>query len=184
VARPTSKETLLEAADSEFEKLWGLVNAMTPDERQSSFDFGGDAGRREDHWGRDKCLRDVLVHLHEWHKLMLVWVEANRRGESRPFFPEPYTWKTYGTLNVELWRKHQSTPLEEAERLVRSSHDSLLSLVQQFSSEELFEKQYFPWTGTTSLGAYCVSATSSHYDWALKKLRAHLKILRAQRTVS
>ncbi|MGO3678157.1 MAG: ClbS/DfsB family four-helix bundle protein, partial [Microbacteriaceae bacterium] len=38
---------------------------------------------------------------------------------------------------------------------------------------------FFPWTGTTSLGSYCVSATSSHYDWAIKKIRAHIRAQQA-----
>jgi hypothetical protein len=46
--------------------------------------------------------------------------------------------------------------------------------------EELFAKKAFSWTGTTTLGAYCVSATSSHYDWAIKKLKNHLKTYRAK----
>lgn len=36
-------------------------------------------------------------------------------------------------------------------------------------------KNIFDWTGTTTFGSYCVSATSSHYDWAMKKLKAHIK---------
>jgi hypothetical protein len=35
----------------------------------------------------------------------------------------------------------------------------------------------FPWTGGATLGAYCVSATASHYDWAMKKIKAHIKTL-------
>ena len=31
--------------------------------------------------------------------------------------------------------------------------------------------------GTTNLGAYFISTTSSHYDWVLKKLKAHRKIV-------
>jgi hypothetical protein len=34
---------------------------------------------------------------------------------------------------------------------------------------------HFTWTGTTSLGSYCVSASSSHYDWAMKKIKNHIK---------
>lgn len=36
---------------------------------------------------------------------------------------------------------------------------------------ELFEKKRYKWTGTTLLGAYFVSATSSHYDWAYKLIK-------------
>ncbi|GAA4627923.1 hypothetical protein BKA21_003401 [Cellulomonas oligotrophica] len=45
------------------------------------------------------------------------------------------------------------------------------NLIRRYSDEELFTKRRYPWTGTTSLGDYLVSATASHYAWALKKLR-------------
>ena len=51
-------------------------------------------------------------------------------------------------------------------------------LIEKFTNEELFEKKNFDWTGTSTLGAYCVSATSSHYDWAMKKIKAHIKAYR------
>ena len=31
------------------------------------------------------------------------------------------------------------------------------------------------WVGGSTLGSYFVSTTSSHYDWAMKKLKAHKK---------
>ncbi|WP_297115142.1 ClbS/DfsB family four-helix bundle protein, partial [uncultured Porphyromonas sp.] len=34
------------------------------------------------------------------------------------------------------------------------------------------------WTGTSILGAYCVSVTASHYDWAMKKIKKHIKFLK------
>ena len=37
------------------------------------------------------------------------------------------------------------------------------------------EKKKYKWTGSTSLGAYLVSATSSHYDWAYKLIKKCLK---------
>ena len=46
-----------------------------------------------------------------------------------------------------------------------------MKLIDSFSDQELFRKAYFSRTGTTSLGSYCISATSSHYDWAMKKLK-------------
>ncbi len=78
-------------------------------------------------------------------------------------------------MNIEFWNKHQETELAEAKALVEESHVAALELVKRFSSEELFTKQHFSWTGTTTLGSYCVSAMPSHYDWAIKKLRAHVK---------
>ena len=59
--------------------------------------------------------------------------------------------------------------------MLKESHKAILEIIQTFSNGELFSKQIFDWTGTTTLGSYCVSATASHYDWATKKLKAHKK---------
>lgn len=32
-----------------------------------------------------------------------------------------------------------------------------------------FQKKVYKWVGGSTLGSYFVSATSSHYDWAIKK---------------
>lgn len=51
-----------------------------------------------------------------------------------------------------------------------------MGLVRKHTDEELFTKKKQGWTGTTSLGAYLISATSSHYDWALKTIKPIKKI--------
>ena len=43
----------------------------------SFFNLSGDAGKKEAHWGRDKNVRDVLIHLYEWHQLLIKFVEHN-----------------------------------------------------------------------------------------------------------
>jgi len=72
-------------------------------------------------------------------------------------------------MNVAFWGKHQSTSYEEAEAMFRKSHGEVMDLIESLSNDELFEKKYFPWLGTTNIGSYCISVTSSHYDWAMKK---------------
>ena len=78
-------------------------------------------------------------------------------------------------MNVEFWRKHQDTSLEEAKAMLRESHRDVMAVIEQYSDEELFSKGILAWTGTSTLGTYCVSATASHYDWAAKKIKRHLK---------
>lgn len=177
VARPKNKEDLVEAATENFSKLWLLIESMPEEILNTDFDFTSDPKKKEAHWGRDKNLRDILIHLYEWHQLLLNWISNNMTGNHSDFLPKPYSWKTYGDMNMEFWKKHQKTPLEDAEKMLKQSHEKALELVQTFSDEALFTKQYFAWTGTTSLGSYCVSSLSSHYDWAIKKLRAHARII-------
>jgi hypothetical protein len=175
--RPATKTALLTAANERFDKMRKLIGDLTAAEQNAPFDFGDNIGK-ESHWERDNNLRDVLIHLYEWHMLLLNWVTANQNGENKPFLPAPYNWKTYPEMNAELWKKHQSTPYERSREMLKDSHDKAVALIEGFSDEELFEKKHFAWTGTTSLGSYCVSVTSSHYDWAMKKIKLHMKTAR------
>ena len=165
--RPTTKEQLINAGKENFTKLFKLIESLNQEEQEMSFLF-------ED---RDKNIRDVLVLLYEWHQLLLKWISNNVNGVKSNFLPEPYNWKTYPEMNFKLWEKHQSTSFKESISLVKQSHADVLNLISTFSTEELFTNKYFNWTGTTSVGSYCVSATSSHYDWAMKKIKKHKKSL-------
>lgn len=175
MSRPATKTDLLNAAAVNWEKMNDLIASLTETELTTPFDFTDDLKKKEAHWRRDKNLRDVLIHLYEWHELLLHWVWSNRSGDNQPFIPKPYNWKTYGDMNVFFWKKHQNTPLEEAKKMLAGSHAEVMALAEEFSNEELFSRGVFPWTGKNALGSYFVSATSSHYDWAMKKLKAHRK---------
>ena len=177
MARPQTKENLMIAAKENFKKLNTLISKMSDKELTTPFDFSKDEKKKEAHWKRDKNLRDVLIHLYEWHQLILNWVESNQKGEEKPFIPQPYNWRTYGDMNVEFWKKHQNTSLEDATKALQKSHKEVLKLAENFTNEELFSKKVYKWVGGSTLGSYFVSATSSHYDWAIKKLKAHQKIV-------
>lgn len=78
-------------------------------------------------------------------------------------------------MNVEFWKKHQSTSLEDAKNMFQKSHNEVIKLAEIVSNEELFSKGVYKWVGGSTLGSYFVSVTASHYDWAMKKLKAHRK---------
>ena len=59
--------------------------------------------------------------------------------------------------------------------MLKQSHKKVLDLARTFTNEELFSKDVYKWVGGSTLGSYFVSASSSHYDWATKKLKAHQK---------
>ena len=173
--RPETKNDLMIVAKESYEKLNLLISKMTSEELNTPFDFSKDKKKKEAHWRRDKNLRDILIHLYEWHKLILNWVCSNQKGEAKSFIPEPYNWRTYGDMNVEFWKKHQNTSLEEATNALQKSHKDVLKLAENFINEELFSKKVYKRVGGSTLGSYFVSATSSHYDWAIKKIKAHQK---------
>ena len=83
----------------------------------------------------------------------------------------------------ELSGKEMCTPFDfsadekkkEARELLAGSHGEVLKRIQGFSNEELFVTKAFSAVGGSTLGSYFVSSTSSHYDWAMKKIKAHRK---------
>jgi len=159
--RPTTKEGLLLLSQSQYEKLLGFIDGLGPDQQ----------ARDEDLNGRDRNVRDVLCHLHGWHTMVHRWHDEGCAG-GQPAVPgQGYTWRTIPALNRQLWQDSQATPLAQARRDFEASHALMQALVQGHSNDELFQVGIYRWTKSTTLGAYFVSATSSHYDWAWKTLR-------------
>ena len=163
--RPTNKPDLITAADQGYQKLMRFVEALTPTQKEATFNF-------ED---RDRNLRDVLAHLVEWHHMMSRWYTEGMAG-TKPKIPgEGYTWQTLPALNRVIWEQAQTISLAQATADLASTHSDMMVLINAHSDEELFTKKLYSWTGTTSLSAYLISSTSSHYDWALTKLKKAVK---------
>lgn len=177
MARPTTKKELLDAANQQYIKLLALINSIREEEQRKEFSFNVEQ-EKEAHWKRDKNMRDVLVHVYEWHLLFLSWVNSNKNSIPKQFLLEGYNWKTYGDMNMEFWRKHQSTSYEDAKKSLQETHLAVIALIETFSDEELFQKSKLTWSGGSTLGSYCTSVTSSHYDWAMKKLKKHIHSLK------
>lgn len=145
-----------------------IVASLSFEDQNSSFLF-------ED---RDKNIRDVLVHLHEWHEMLKEWYQVGVVENGNPLTPaEGYNWRQLPELNQVIWQKYQETTLEEARELLDTSHMNMLKLIESHSNEELFSKKVYPWTKSTTLGAYFVSNTSSHYIWAQKKIKKQIRLL-------
>ena len=173
--RPKNKEELINAANTNYEKLLTMIENRTDAEKEAEYDFGSDEKEKEAHWKRDKNLRDVLMHLHEWHLLLLAWLQNRENGCNKPFLMEGYNWKTYGDMNLVFYNRCQTISEEEALEKFKDSHKRVMEALDTFSQEELFTNTFYPWVGGSCIGGYFISTTSSHYDWAMKKMKAHKK---------
>jgi hypothetical protein len=180
MSRPTTKADLLEAANEQFEKLWKTIDPMSDEEQNAPFDFGG-IDKDEPHWKRDKNLRDVLIHLYEWHQMVNRWYQEGTIKGGMPAVPgEGYTWKTLPDLNQKIWEKYQHIPLADSKSMLRESHAMMMGLIDSHSNDELFSKGIYKWTKSSTLGAYFVSSLPSHYEWAMTKIKMHIKMCRGR----
>ena len=169
MARPTSKKDLLALGEENFEKLFTLVDSFSKEEQRAEYIFDNN---------RDKNIRDILVHLHHWHLMVMEWYKVGMRGENPDIPAKGYNWRTLPALNKEIWGKYQDKTFDEAVELLKSSYKELRKIIEQHTNDELFERKRYKWTGNNAMGAYFVSATSSHYDWAMKHLKKYKKSLK------
>ncbi|MBL7914670.1 MAG: ClbS/DfsB family four-helix bundle protein [Bacteroidia bacterium] len=163
MSRPTTKQELLKASQEKYTLIIEYIGKL-PDANQ------------EFHPGTmNRNVRDVLIHLIAWHNMFLKWYEVGMKGD-KPVMPcEGYSWKTTPELNKKIWSDGQGKGLKKVMKEFKDSHEAVQAIISRHTNAQLFEKQKYAWTGSTSLGSYLVSATSSHYDWAIKLIKRGLK---------
>jgi hypothetical protein len=79
--RATTKTDLIKSANEQIDKMWKIVDSMTPQQQITTFNFDGETLGKEAHWRRDRNIRDIFIHLYEWHQLLSDWVSRNMNGE-------------------------------------------------------------------------------------------------------
>ena len=161
MARPKTKSELLDLSKENFDLLTNYIAAMPQEEREMEFPLGT----------LNRNPRDVLAHLHHWHTMFLDWYTVGMSGEKPDIPAKGYSWKTTPELNRLIQKKYAYTPIEECQQLLDESYKKVYQIINRHTNDDLFQKKKYKWTGSTSLGAYLISATSSHYDWALRLIK-------------
>ncbi len=163
--RPATRADLLAAIDTEFARLMAEVAKVPPADRLRP-------GACDD-WS----VKDLLSHLDAWHEMFLGWEAVGSRG-GKPEIPAPgHTWATTPALNEEIRRRAKDHPWDQVAARLADSAARVRALVERHEEADLFTKKRYAWTGSTSLGSYAVSCTSSHYAWASDLIRRFAKAL-------
>lgn len=163
MSRPTTREELLGRIVTDFERLCASVEQIEPAYRLGPSDYPRGS------------IKDMLAHLHAWHEMFLSWERVGRKGGAPDMPAAGYIWRDTPALNMEIHKQHEDDAWESVMTNLRASHARVRVVVESYSDEELFEKRHYAWTGSTSVGSYAVSATTSHYDWAEKHVRKSRK---------
>ena len=163
--RPTNKKELLDLGAQNYDKLVKYIENLSAETQNREFPKGT----------LNRNVRDVLAHLHHWHLLVLGWYEVGMSGAKPQMPAEGYTWKTMPDLNRDINMMYSKMKLDDAKKHLQTSYEQVRLIIKQHTDDALFEKKKYPWIGTTSLAAYLISATSSHYDWGLKLIKKALR---------
>lgn len=81
------------------------------------------------------------------------------------------------SLNQEVLKKYHSADYQAVKHLFENSFKKAQSLIEQYHDDVLFSKKRNHWVGSTPVGFYLLSATSSYYDGAIKKLKKYKRAL-------
>lgn len=159
--RPKTKSELETVSSKNFEKLENLLKSYPKAQLREEFP--------EQYMNRN--VRDVLGHLYHWHLMFLDWYSVGMAGNKPEMPAKGYTWKTTPELNKAIQKQYTQTDLDDLQERLHETHQKIQHIISLHTNEELFEKKKYAWTGSTSLGQYLVSATSSHYDWAARLIK-------------
>ena len=88
--KPTNKRELIASMQDGYEKLYEQINKLSAETAAAPFNFPANSKKCGVRWMYDRCLRDLLAHLHEWQVLMRVFVQNIREGNPRDFLPDEY----------------------------------------------------------------------------------------------
>lgn len=161
MARAKNKQELIDHSQSAFQKLNELIDSYSDKEKRKDFPEGT----------LNRNIRDVVAHLHHWQLMLIDWYTVGMAGVKPDMPAKGYAWKDLPALNIEINKMYTDIDLKEAREKMNDSFNQIHELIKKHSNEELYEKKRYIWTGSTSMGAYFVSAVSSHYDWAIKLIK-------------
>ncbi len=161
--RPTTKKQLLETIEAEQNALEQFLVSLSAAQMTQPGVVG--------EWS----VKDVLAHLLEWQDMVLNWHSAALKGKVPAVPAEGLSWAQLPLLNQRIYEKHCNRPFADIQKEFRTSYKKTLSVIQGLSDEDLFTRGRYAWTKSTTLGAYFIGCTSSHYLWARKNIKKGLK---------
>ena len=163
MSKPTTKDELLTAAQSEREALEQFLSELSSDQMTQPGIVG--------EWS----VKDILAHLLEWEQMVLSWYAAGMQGKIPAVPSEEFNWGQLPQLNQSIYEKHCRRDLADIQKDFNASYRKTMKTIQGLTEEELFTRGHFPWTKTNTLAAYFGSCTGSHYRWARTEIRKGMK---------
>lgn len=150
--RFSSKSQFVSETEKQWQLLWELAescNASRNSQRQ---------------------LKQILAHLHAWHRLLLTWYSSGHDGD--PDLPAPgFNWQQTRELNRQLDDEFAPVEMASVRRRLKLSHGRVMKMVGELSENQFQNPGHFRWTKKNAIASYIVPNTVSHYRWATRKIK-------------
>lgn len=129
-------------------------------------------------------IKDILVHITAWERMMLGWLATSLRGE-KPFrFAPGYifeesdaeetVYKVVDDLNDYIYQRNKDKSLDEVMADFRAAHAEVAQAIQNASESDLTDPNRFPWRKGEPFWPSVAGNSYGHYQEHADLIRAWL----------
>lgn len=171
MAVPTNKDELLDAIDSNFDKLIMELHGVP----LSLVDERSLEGHAK---GTQMSVADLTAYLVGWNELVLKWLDRDAAGEPVDFPETGFKWNELGRLARKFYRDYERVPYPQLIEHLAEAKARIASLIEARSNDDLYGR---PWYGKWTMGRMIQFNTASPYANARGRVRKWLKTKSAPR---
>ena len=165
MAVPQSKNELIQAIHSNFDKLMHVVKKVPPEKTEEK-SLDGHAKNMQ------MSVKDLLAYLTGWNELVIKWLEKDRAGEKIDFPDTDFKWNELGKLAQKFYSDYDDLNYDALVLRLQEAKEKIILLIESRTNEALYgELWYTKWT----MGRMVQFNTSSPYDNARRRLQTWLK---------
>ncbi|ODT13035.1 MAG: hypothetical protein ABS35_38770 [Kaistia sp. SCN 65-12] len=161
MAVPASKDALLEAIASNFDKLMEDL-ATVPADRAGEKTLAGHAK------GSVMSVHDLVAYLTGWSELVLKWHARRAAGQAVDFPETGYKWNELGALAQKFYADYADLSFEQMMQRFAAAKDGIVALVERQDDAALYGA---PWYEKYTMGRMIQFNTSSPFANARGRLR-------------
>jgi len=165
MAVPTNKDELLEAIDTNFDKLLKDLRSVP----LSMVDQRTMEGHAQ---GTQMSVANLTAYLVGWNELVLKWLDRDGVGEVVAFPETGFQWNDLGRLAQKFYCDYEDIPFPQLlERLV-TAQARIVSEILARSNDDLYGR---PWYKKWTMGRMIQFNTASPYANARGRIRKWMK---------
>lgn len=162
---PRDRLHLIALIDSQFAKLWDLIEPLTKDEALFTVDD-------------DFTIKDLIAIRVWWSAALVKWIKAGQKNKTMAIPAEGYTWRDTPALNREIAQESRTKSFPSLRKNLATNKDHVLALVSELTDNELEQLGVYDWTGKWPVMRWVSVSTSSQYAGAVRQIRKALKTKR------
>lgn len=171
MAVPTNKDELLDAIDSNFDKLIKELHGVP----LSLVDERSLEGHAK---GTQMSVADLTAYQVGWNELVLKWLDRDAAGEPVDFPETGFKWNELGRLARKFYRDYERVPYPQLIEHLAEAKARIASLIEARSNDDLYGRA---WYGKWTMGRMIQFNTASPYANARGRVGKWLKTKSAPR---